>query len=98
MEGHTRNGSLGFDVPRVVHQPPQIFGSFNSDGSPAQPVLPGPVFQDHGDVGSADDNDPKRRRIARVCATGHDCVSNWTSLLMGGLLGMRHVSEEENQM
>jgi hypothetical protein len=66
MDGHTRNGSIGFDLPRISNQPPQIFGGFNADGSPAAPALPGPIFQDHGDVGSADDNDPKRRRIARV--------------------------------
>jgi hypothetical protein len=70
MESHTRNGSIAFDVPGTLNQPPQIFGGFNSDGSPAPPVLPGPIFQDHGDVGSADENDPKRRRIARVCGEG----------------------------
>lgn len=69
-----RNGSIGFDAPRISTQPPQIFGGFNPDGSPAAPVLPGPIFQDHGDVGSADDNDPKRRRIARVCGTWYSCL------------------------
>ncbi len=67
MNHHSRNGSMGFDVPGIANQPPQIFGAFNTDGTPAAAVLPGPVFQDHGDAGSADDNDPKRRRIARVC-------------------------------
>lgn len=71
MDTHTRNGSIGFDAAGVVNQPPQIFGSFNPDGSPIPPVLPGPIFQDHGDIGSADDNDPKRRRIARVCEKAH---------------------------
>ena len=98
MDDHTHNGSLGFDVTRIPNQPPQIFGGFNADGSPAQPVLPGPIFQDHGDVGSADDNDPKRRRIARVSITGYDCLSNRAALLTGCILGMRHVSKEENQM
>lgn len=67
MDNHSRNGSIGFDVPGIGNQPPQIFGGFNPDGTPAAAVLPAPLFQDHGDVGSADDNDSKRRRIARVC-------------------------------
>lgn len=92
MDDHTHNGGIGFDVPRMANQPPQIFGGFNADGSPVQPVLPGPIFQDHGDVGSADENDPKRRRIARVSMKGHERLSNWAGLLTGYILGMRHVS------
>jgi hypothetical protein len=83
MDNQTHNGSIGFDVPGIVNQPPQIFGGFNSDGTPAPPVLTGPIFQDHGDVGSADDNDPKRRRIARVRAKEHTPMSDGASLLMG---------------
>lgn len=62
---------MGFDVPGIANQPPQIFGAFNPDGTPAAAILPGTIFQDHGDVGSADDNDPKRRRIARVCGISY---------------------------
>lgn len=98
METHTRNGSLGFDLPGVVNQPPQIFGGFNPDGSPVPPALPGPIFQDHGDLGSADDNDPKRRRIARVGEDIWICVLDWAKLADRGNPGMRHVSEEKNQM
>jgi hypothetical protein len=74
MDTHSRNASISFGLPGIVNQPPQIFG-FNADGSPAAPTLPGPIFQDHGDTGSADDNDPKRRRIARVRDAGHDGLS-----------------------
>jgi hypothetical protein len=80
-----------FDMPGIVNKPPQIFGGFNPDGSPALPVLPGPIFQDHGDVGSADDNDPKRRRIARVCGTTQTlCAPNLAISLMTRI-GMRYV-------
>jgi hypothetical protein len=75
MDTHSRNASISFGLPGIVNQPPQIFGGFNADGSPAAPTLPGPIFQDHGDTGSADDNDPKRRRIARVRDAGHDGLS-----------------------
>jgi hypothetical protein len=75
METHSRNTSISFGLPGAANQPPQIFGGFNADGSPAAPSLPAPIFQDHGDVGSADDNDPKRRRIARVCDPAHNWVT-----------------------
>lgn len=66
MANLVRNESNSFDVPGIVSPPPQTFGGCNLGGSPTPPVLPGPIFQDHGDCGSGDDNDPKRRRIARV--------------------------------
>lgn len=56
--------------PEVAHttNAPQIFGNSNSDGSPIVPSLPGPVFGEDNSMGNADDNnDAKRRRIARVC-------------------------------
>jgi hypothetical protein len=59
--------NFGLEVPEIENPPPLVFGRFNADGSPALPNLTGPIFHDHGDVGSGDDNDPKRRRIAKVC-------------------------------
>jgi hypothetical protein len=82
MDNHSGNVSLGFDGPGIANQPPQIFGGLNPDGSPAQPVLSGPLFQDYGDVGSADDNDPKRRRIARVRATAEHYMTGCASMLI----------------
>ncbi|KIW27147.1 uncharacterized protein PV07_06914 [Cladophialophora immunda] len=59
---------LGYDMSQFVSpQPPQIFGAYNPDGTPIPPTLPpGAYFGDFND-GGADENDPKRRRIARAC-------------------------------
>lgn len=59
--------SLGYDLSQFVpQQPPQIFGAYNADGTPIPPTLPpGTYFGDLTD-GAVDENDPKRRRIARV--------------------------------
>ena len=57
-------------APPLVNQPPQIFGNYNPDGSPVQPHMNGPLFDDAQLAMGPDDNDgqgdPKRRRIARV--------------------------------
>ena len=58
--------NYGFDMPsNLMSQPPQIFGAYNRDGSPVQPGISGSIFGDN-EQGSVDENDPKRRRIARV--------------------------------
>lgn len=59
--------SLGYDMSHFMPQhPPQVFGAYNPDGTPIPPTLPlGPYFGDLND-GLVDENDPKRRRIARV--------------------------------
>jgi hypothetical protein len=58
---------FGFDIPTLMNQPPQIFGSYNPDGSPIPAVLNGPLFADDPTALLGDDsNDAKRRRIARV--------------------------------
>lgn len=45
---------------------PKIFGAYDQNGQPIAPSLPpGNYFGDLGDA--IDENDPKRRRIARVC-------------------------------
>lgn len=57
----------GFEMPPMSNPPPQIFGARNADGSPVAPSLPGPMFTDEQLSGNMDDNnDAKRRRIARV--------------------------------
>lgn len=59
--------TYNFELPsNLMSQPPQIFGSYNPDGSPVQPALSGSIFGDSNEQGSVDENDPKRRRIARV--------------------------------
>jgi hypothetical protein len=83
----------GFGRPsNFMSQPPQIFGAYNADTSPAQPVLSGPIFGDNNEQGSVDENDPKRRRIARVSWTRSGQGSR---RLLTAHIGMRHVSKEE---
>lgn len=66
MDPRNSLSGLGYDMNAFSQQPPQIFGAYNADGSPMPPVLPpGNYFDDGLDLG-LDDNDPKRRRIARV--------------------------------
>ncbi len=70
MDPRNRLNSMGYDMNAFAQQPPQIFGAYNADGSPMPPVLPaGNYFDDGLDLGLDDDNDPKRRRIARVQST-----------------------------
>jgi hypothetical protein len=84
------NDSYGF-ASNYMPQPPQIFGAYNPDGSPVPAVLSGSIFGDGNEQGSVDENDPKRRRIARV--SGKELP------VRGGVLtahtGLRHVSKEE---
>jgi hypothetical protein len=58
---------MAYDMSSYVpQQPPQIFGAYNPDGTPIPPTLPpGAYFGDYD--GGLDENDPKRRRIARAC-------------------------------
>jgi hypothetical protein len=58
---------LGYDMNAfATQQPPQIFGAYDHNGSPMGPMgYQGAYFGDSLD-GGLDDNDPKRRRIARV--------------------------------
>lgn len=66
-----RNNMDGFDMNAYAGQqqqpPPQIFGAYDHNGSPMTNLTyQGAYFGDGMD--GLDDNDPKRRRIARVCA------------------------------
>jgi hypothetical protein len=67
MDVHGSIETLPYDMSQFVpQQPPQIFGAYNADGTPVPASLPpGAYFGDYGDLG-LDENDPKRRRIARV--------------------------------
>ncbi|KAL1865089.1 hypothetical protein Plec18167_009558 [Paecilomyces lecythidis] len=59
---------MGFDMPMLMNQPPQVFGAYNPDGSPVPPSLSGPMFHDDPNMQTGDEsNDAKRRRIARAC-------------------------------
>jgi hypothetical protein len=56
--------ALGFDMPTMMNQPQQVFGRYNSDGSPVPPAASMAAYQD--DPTGDEVNDAKRRRIARV--------------------------------
>ena len=65
MDPRNTLDGMGYDTSAFSQQPPQMFGGYNPDGSPMPPVLPpGNYFSDGLDM--YDENDPKRRRIARV--------------------------------
>ena len=66
MDPQSRNGSIAYDMSHYASQSQQISNEYGSDGSPGAQGLPGFMFADGNDQGSVDENDPKRRRIARV--------------------------------
>lgn len=59
---------MGFDMKMMMNQQPNPYrGTFAQDASPVYSGLPGPSFQDDPAMGMGEDqNDAKRRRIARV--------------------------------
>lgn len=66
MNPRSSADSFGYEIPQYTSQPPQIFGALDADGNPLPPTMPtGNFFVDDNDL-NGDDNDPKRRRIARV--------------------------------
>lgn len=68
LGGPGNSEGMGFEMPTIVNQPPQIFGASNADGSPITATLPGPLFSEDQYAGGLDDaSDAKRRRIARAC-------------------------------
>lgn len=81
--------SLGFDMSQFVsHQPPQVFGAYSADGTPLPATLPsGNYFSDYND-GVGDENDPKRRRIARVRSQS---IENGIFLALTCVAGLRYV-------
>lgn len=66
MDSQSRNGSIAYDMPVYNSQGQNVPNGYSSDGSPVPHGLPGYMFADGNDQGSLDENDPKRRRIARV--------------------------------
>ena len=84
---------MGYDMSHIMSQAPQIFGGFNTDGSPVTAGLSDSMFAENQDPGSVDENEAKRRRIARVRSRGVE----YPSLLISSA-GLRHVPKEEDQM
>ena len=77
---HSNGFNFNIPPPPKVDQPPQIFGNFSFDGSSLPPSLPGAFLGEDGNVllgeELLDQNDPKRRRIARVNKLSH-CGKGW---------------------
>lgn len=59
---------IGFDMPMLMNQQTNLYGSvYGQDTSPTHSAFPGLSFQDEPAMGTGEDNnDAKRRRIARV--------------------------------
>ncbi|KAI9749762.1 MAG: hypothetical protein M4579_006752 [Chaenotheca gracillima] len=68
MDPANAQQAAAFPTPPNGANPPQIFGNYNPNGSPVLPDFSGPLF-DNGSLGDPNDdqNDAKRRRIARAC-------------------------------
>jgi hypothetical protein len=58
--------SMGFEMPSLITQSSQIFPNYSTAGSPIQYGPPGSALQDDPATGTPEENDAKRRRIARV--------------------------------
>ena len=70
-EGHGPN-SMGYDMPMLMNQHTPIFGAYGPEGSPVTTALPNPSLHDEASMSIGDDNnDAKRRRIARVSVPSH---------------------------
>ena len=69
MEPQSRHSSIAYDMSLYSSQGQHIPNAYNSDDSPVAQGIPGFAFADSNDQGSVDENDPKRRRIARVSNT-----------------------------
>lgn len=95
MDPRSSFDGLGFDMPQFnPQQTQQIYGSYNMDSSQLTPNLSGgTAFGEANDAASVDDNDPKRRRIARVRGD----TSTFVRLLIAHA-GLRYVPEEKDQM
>jgi hypothetical protein len=92
MDSQSRNGSIAYDMSLYTSQGQQIQHAYSPDGSPVGQGLSGFAFTDGNDQGSMDENDPKRRRIARVSTTymGRRQFQHLTRAT-----GMRYVSQKE---
>ena len=65
MDPRNSIDGLGYDISAFSsQQPPQIFGSYASDGSPIPAMMSQGNYYE--DLDGLAENDPKRRRIARV--------------------------------
>ncbi|EER23328.1 hypothetical protein D8B26_001423 [Coccidioides posadasii str. Silveira] len=66
--GAGRPDGADFDLSQITGQPPQIFGAPNTDTSPIPPTQSAAAFSEDQMMGGVEDNnDAKRRRIARAC-------------------------------
>ena len=69
MDSQGLNGNIAYDMSLYTSQGQQVPNAYSSEGSPVPQGLSGFMFADGNDQGSVDENDPKRRRIARVSQT-----------------------------
>ncbi|KAL6713418.1 hypothetical protein ACLMJK_008883 [Lecanora helva] len=92
QQTHQQNGQ--YNLQSVTNPPPQFFGS---NGAHLSPVLPNFDFNESQEAydhdGGHDENDPKRRRIARVCTDSDELLS----LVLIHPEGLRHVPQEKDK-
>lgn len=62
---------MGYDMPMLMNQQPNLFGAYAHEGSPMLAGLSNPSYENEPTMGANEDNnDAKRRRIARVSGCG----------------------------
>ena len=71
----SRHSSVQFQTSPILHTPPQIFGAYNSDGTPVTPTFSGHIFSPEHDVDDPN-GEAKRRRIAKACRTSGPLVAS----------------------
>lgn len=96
MDHQNNLEGFNYDLNHYQDTPPadaSIFGAFDLAGQQISGSLPhSQYFGDQGD--GIDENDPKRRRIARVCTS----FEIQASAHADPATGLRHVPQEEDQM
>jgi ribosomal protein L29 len=102
MDGLGDDDGMDFDMQPMMsmNQQSQLFGAYSQDGSQPMSV---PMYPDDSAMAAGDDandaNDAKRRRIARVRTIFGMAKSHWMKWLTVVMtIGMRHVSQEEDQV
>lgn len=62
---------MGYDMPMLMNQQPHLFGHYAHENSPMLSGLANPSYENEPTMGATEDNnDAKRRRIARVSDRG----------------------------
>ena len=84
MDSYTQSkDDNSFELPSLIYPPPQLFGGHAPGSeSPLSGNFQNNYFPDDQGDGGEDSNDPKRRRIAKVCQSYMEQIGDY------GLIGI----------